>query len=161
MKIPDQTVKEHPSGESVVKRTRNTHDVQEICNVSTTDYDCAAWNFCQVDRHQLTKCTEAYTYDPFVSVGHLITNTMYHRLTVTSIITEPRTILRVQLSIKTYRLTRNRMVVILGFDFHIASTSKGNVMRYSYAYQAKLDISNAKGNINHRLTQCCEAYIIA
>ena len=77
-----------------------------------------------------------------MSVGHLIINTMYHGLTVTSIITELRTVLRAQQSIKTYRLIRNRMIVILGFDFHIDSTSKGSVRKYSYAYQASFEISN-------------------
>ena len=73
---------------------------------------------------------------------------MVHRLTVTLVaIIESRTKIKAQLRVKAYRLMRNRMIVILGFDFHIASTSKGSVRKYSYAYQANFEISNASISI--------------
>ena len=82
-----------------------------------------------------------------MSIGHLIINTMLHGLTVASAIIESRTINRAQKNMKAYRLMRNRMIVMLGFDFHIASTSKGSVRKYSYAYQANFEISNASMGI--------------
>ena len=79
----------------------------------------------------MTEFIGAYTCDPFVSVGYIIINTMYYGLTVISVIIESKTKDRTQLKMKAYRLMRNRMVVVLSFDFHIASTSKDSVRRYS------------------------------
>ena len=77
-----------------------------------------------------------------MSVGHLIINTICYELTVVSVIIEMKTKDRTQLKMKAYRLMRNRMIVILGSDFHIASTSNGSVRKYSYTYQANFEISN-------------------
>ena len=95
-------------------------------------------------------------------VGHLIINTTFHGLTVTSVITELRAVFRAQKNMKAYRLMRNRMIVILSFDFHIASTSKGSVRKNSYAYQASSSsrMSNPLGVIKLRLAQCCDIDIV-
>ena len=60
---------------------------------------------------------------------------------------------------KAYRLIKNRMMVMFGFDLHMTSTSKGRVRRYSYAYQAKIEMSNASVGIFHKLTQSCDGYM--
>ena len=87
-------------------------------------------------------------------------NTMYHGLTVTSVITELRIINRAQPSMKAYRLIRNKIMVILNFDFHIASTSKGSVRKYSYEYQANFEISNTSIGIKVGLAQSCDIGIV-
>ena len=74
-----------------------------------------------------------------MSAGHLIINAMYHGLTVKVVVSKYKATNRAQLNMKAYRLMRNRMIVMLGFDFHIVLTSEGNVRIYSYAYQAILE----------------------
>ena len=61
---------------------------------------------------------------------------------------------------KAYRLMRNRMMVILGFDFHIASTSNGSVRKYSYVYQANFEISYISIGIKVGLAQSCDIGIV-
>ena len=65
---------------------------------------------------------------------------------------------------KVYRLMRNKMTVILGFAFQIASTSKGSVRRYSYAYQAKLHVKmnevSARIELRVGLTQSYDGCIV-
>ena len=72
---------------------------------------------------------------------NFIIKTIFQELTVISVTIESTTRARAQLNMKAYRLMRNRMMVRLSFDFHMTSTSKGAVRRYSYVYQAKLEIS--------------------
>ena len=96
-----------------------------------------------------------------MSALHLIISTVFHGLTVASVVTKLKSVNGTQVNIKAYRLMINRTMVILGLGFHIALTSVGSVRRYSYAYQAKLEISNVSaGSIFHRLTQSRSVYIV-
>ena len=51
------------------------------------------------------------------------------------------------------------MTVALGFDFHMTSTSKGSVRRYSYIYKAKRRISDTSADIFRRLAHSCSPYM--
>ena len=95
-----------------------------------------------------------------MSAWRFIINAIVHRLTGKSVIVEYTTTNGTQVNMKAHRLMINRMTVILGFDFHIVLTSKGNVRRYSYAYQANRGMRNASGCIKLELTQCCDIYVV-
>ena len=59
-----------------------------------------------------------------------------------------------------YRLKRNRIIVLLGFDFHMTSTSEGSVRKYSYVYQANFKVSNALVGITLKLAQSYDIYVV-